>query len=144
MVSVTELGYVSFGVSDLAEWRDFAGSILGLEVVEEQGEPNRLYLRTDYWHHRIILEKNAADDLTAAGLRVAGVEEFSAMQAVLHDAGVKFELGGRDLAAERRVLEIMRAVRPRRKSTRDFSRSADRNAQAVPAGAAHARPLHHE
>ncbi len=112
MVCVTELGYVSFGVSDLGEWRDFAGAILGLEVVEERGEPNRLYLRTDYWHHRIILEQNAADDLTAAGLRVAGVEEFAAMQEVLRDAGVKFELGGRDLAAQRRVLDIMRLSDP--------------------------------
>jgi 2,3-dihydroxybiphenyl 1,2-dioxygenase len=112
MAAVTELGYVCFGVSDLAAWRDFAGNLLGLEVFEEPGEPDRLYLRTDYWHHRIILEKNAADDLTAAGLRVAGVEEFAAMQKVLKDAGIKFEVGGRDLAASRRVLEIMRLSDP--------------------------------
>ena len=81
-------------------------------MFEEPGEPDRLYLRTDYWHHRIILEKNAADDLTAAGLRVAGVEEFAAMQKTLKDAGVKFEVGGKDLAASRRVLEIMRLSDP--------------------------------
>jgi catechol-2,3-dioxygenase len=55
MAAVTELGYVCFGVSNLAEWRDFAANLLGLEVVEEPGERDRLYLRTDYWHHRIIL-----------------------------------------------------------------------------------------
>ncbi len=87
MVAVTELGYVCFGVSDLAAWRDFAGNLLGLEVFEEPGEPDRLYLRTDYWHHRIIVEKNPADDLLAAGLRVAGVEEFNAMQKVLKERG---------------------------------------------------------
>jgi len=112
MVAVTELGYVCFGVSDLAAWRDFAGNIIGLEVAEERGEPNRLYLRTDYWHHRIVLEKNGADDLTAAGLRVAGVAEFGAMQRLLKEAGVKFEVGGKDLAAERRALEVMRLVDP--------------------------------
>ena len=61
MAAVTELGYVCFGVSDLAEWRDFATNLLGLEVFEEPGEPDRLYLRTDYWHHRIILEKNPVE-----------------------------------------------------------------------------------
>ena len=39
MVAVTELGYVVFGVSDLAAWRDFATNLLGLEVFEEPGEP---------------------------------------------------------------------------------------------------------
>ncbi len=141
MAAVTELGYVCFGVSDLAAWRDFATNLLGLEVFEEPGEPDRLYLRTDYWHHRIILEKNPADDLTAAGLRVAGVEEFAAMQKALKDAGVKFEVGGKDLAASRRVLEIMRLVGPGRESDRDLPRSAHRHVQAVPAGPAHARPL---
>ena len=112
MVAVTELGYVSFGVSDLAAWRDFAGNLLGLEVFEEPAEPDRLYLRTDYWHHRIIVEENPADDLLAAGLRVAGVEEFNAMQDVLKDAGVAFEIGGKDLAQSRRVLEIMKLSDP--------------------------------
>jgi 2,3-dihydroxybiphenyl 1,2-dioxygenase len=112
MVAVTELGYVCFGVSDLAAWRDFAGNLLGLEVCEEPGEPDRLYLRTDYWHHRIIIEKNPADDLLAAGLRVGGVEEFRAMQSVLKGAGIEFEVGGKDLARSRRVLEIMKLSDP--------------------------------
>jgi len=112
MAAVTELGYVCFGVSDLAAWRDFAANLLGLEVFEEPGEKDRLYLRTDYWHHRIVLEKNPVDDLTAAGLRVAGGEEFAELQKKLKDAGVKFEVGGRDLAAQRRVLEIMRLQDP--------------------------------
>ena len=25
-------------------------------------EPGRSYLRMDYWHHRIVLEENGADD----------------------------------------------------------------------------------
>jgi 2,3-dihydroxyethylbenzene 1,2-dioxygenase len=112
VVAVTELGYVRFGVSDLAAWRDFAANLIGLEVFEEPGEKDRLYLRTDFWHHRIVLEKNPVDDLTAAGFRVAGADEFAAMQKVLKDAGVKFEVGGRDLAAERRVLEILRLQDP--------------------------------
>ena len=72
MTAVTELGYVVFGVSDLAEWRDFATNLIGLQACEEAGEPDTLYLRTDYWHHRIVLEKNPVDDLTAAIERLGG------------------------------------------------------------------------
>ena len=56
MQGVTELGYVRFGVSDLAAWHDFAESLVGLEVLDE-GESGRLYLRSDDWHHRIVLEQ---------------------------------------------------------------------------------------
>lgn len=107
MAAVTELGYVVFGVSDLAAWRDFAANLIGLQVCEVPGEPDRLYLRTDYWHHRVILERNDCDDLLGAGLRVAGVEEFREIQATLKEAGVAFELRDRAFAAQRRVLEVL-------------------------------------
>ena len=106
MTGITELGYVRFGVSDLEEWRAFAADILATEVVDE-GEPGRLYLRTDLWHHRIVLEENGADDLIGAGLRVAGAEEYAQMQRRLSDAGVAFEQGSAELARERHVLDIM-------------------------------------
>jgi len=111
MQGITELGYVRFGVSDLEEWREFAETLLGVQVVDE-GEDKRLYLRTDYWHHRIVLEEDGADDLIGAGMRVAGAEEFAVLQATLREAGVKFETGSRDLAQERRVLEIMTLTDP--------------------------------
>ncbi|MDA1074184.1 MAG: VOC family protein [Proteobacteria bacterium] len=106
MTGITELGYVRFGVSDLAQWRDFASDLLATEIVDE-GEAGRLYLRTDSWHHRIILEEDGTDDLTGAGLRVAGAEEFAEMQARLKTAGVAFEKGSQELAADRRVLDII-------------------------------------
>jgi 2,3-dihydroxyethylbenzene 1,2-dioxygenase len=106
-MSVTELGYVVFGVTDLVEWREFATSLLGLEAVSEPGEPNRLYLRADYNHHRIVLEQDGRDDLNAAGLRVAGVEEFTAMQANLRAAGIGFDRGSAELIRQRRVLDLI-------------------------------------
>lgn len=106
MAGVTELGYVRFGVADLAEWREFASDILGLEVVDD-GPQNTLFLRSDLWHHRIILEQDGADDLTAAGLRVAGAEEFAAMQKILTAASVPFELASTEQAAQRHVLQLM-------------------------------------
>ncbi|NOX49572.1 MAG: 2,3-dihydroxybiphenyl 1,2-dioxygenase [Gammaproteobacteria bacterium] len=106
MDGITELGYVRFDVSDLSEWQGFASSILGLEVVDE-GEPGKLYLRTDSWHHRIVLEQGSKDDLAAAGLRVAGAEEFADMQQRLQAAGVKYEVNSREQAEQCRVLEVM-------------------------------------
>jgi 2,3-dihydroxyethylbenzene 1,2-dioxygenase len=106
MTGVTELGYVRFGVTDLAEWREFATRLLGLEVHDDT-EDDRLYLRADAWHHRIILERDGTDDLIGAGLRVAGPEEFRAMQHVLRDHDVSFDLADAELARQRRVLELM-------------------------------------
>ena len=51
MVQVTELGYIGIGVKKFDEWKAFATNILGMELADE-GEPDRCYLRTDYWHHR--------------------------------------------------------------------------------------------
>lgn len=104
MAGVIEAGYARFGVSNLEEWKTFARDILALEVVDTAGGAS---LRMDYWHHRIILEEDGSDDLLAAGLRVAGREEFMAMQQTLTDSNVEFELGDQALRDARQVLEIL-------------------------------------
>ncbi len=106
MAGVTELGYVHFGVADLAAWRSFAAEVFALEVGEED-EAGRLYLRNDAWHHRIILEEDASNDLIGAGLRVAGPEEFKALRADLKRRGIEFEIAGDEITRQRRVLELM-------------------------------------
>jgi len=106
MTAVTELGYMRLGVTSLARWREYATEILGLELVDE-GEPRRCYLRMDSWHHRFILEEDGSDDLNALGLRVAGQEEFAEMHRRLESAGIRHEVGSRDLAMDRHVLEVM-------------------------------------
>lgn len=111
MVQVTELGYIGVGVKNLAEWKRFAGEIIGMEVAENS-ENDRCYLRTDYWHHRLVLHDNGSDDLEYLGLRVAGAEEFAAMQRQLHEAGIKFHIGSEHDARERHVLEVMRLTDP--------------------------------
>ena len=83
-MSITELGYARFGVSDLEAWRSFVEEYIGLEVHPES-EGDRLYLRLDDWHHRIILDKDPADDLIGIGLRVAGAQEFRDLKQTLKD-----------------------------------------------------------
>jgi 2,3-dihydroxybiphenyl 1,2-dioxygenase len=111
MIQVTELCYMGLGVKNLEEWKNFATSIVGMELADE-GEPDRCYLRMDYLHHRIILHADGSDDLAYLGFRVAGAEEFSAMQGQLSAAGIKFRVGSEEEADERRVLEVMKLNDP--------------------------------
>jgi 2,3-dihydroxyethylbenzene 1,2-dioxygenase len=111
IIRVTELGYMGVGVKNLEEWKNFATSIVGMELVDE-GESDRCYLRMDYQHHRIVLHADGSDDLAYLGFRVAGAEEFSAMQAQLSAAGIKFQVGAREEAEERRVLEVLKLNDP--------------------------------
>src|ERR1700722_14199242 len=53
-----------------------------------------------------------SDDLQYLGFRVAGAEEFAAMQAQLSGAGIKFRVGSHEEAEERRVLEVMKMNDP--------------------------------
>jgi len=106
MAAVTELGYLTIGVSDLAAWKGFAANVLGLEVVES-GAPDRCFLRMDYWHHRITLIEDGADDVRVTGLRVAGPDEFREMAAQLRDAGIEVTIRSEAEAEARYVLEVM-------------------------------------
>ncbi|HPU14654.1 MAG TPA: VOC family protein, partial [Polymorphobacter sp.] len=111
MSGVTELGYVRLGVSDLARWRDFAGRLVGLEVGADSTD-ERLFLRSDLWHHRLIVEQHPDDDLLGAGLRVAGPGEFAALQERLRAAGVAFDVADAATTAQRCVLELLTLVDP--------------------------------
>ncbi len=111
MVHVTELGYIGIGVSDAEAWRRFARDVLALEVVDE-GEADRFYLRMDYWHHRVVVHADGSDDLAYLGFRVAGAEEFRAMQEQLNAAGIEYRVGTAEEAAERRVLEVLKLRDP--------------------------------
>ena len=110
-MAVTELGYLGIGVKSLAAWKEFASEVLALEVVDE-GERGRCYLRMDYWHHRLIVDEDGSDDLAVLGFRVAGGEEFGEIQKQLSDAGVPYQPGSREQAADRRVLELLRLQDP--------------------------------
>lgn len=111
MQGITELGYVRFGVSDLGAWRTYLGELLGMEIREDSGE-DMIWARTDYWHHRIAVERDASDDLIAAGLRVAGPEEFRAMQKTLSDAGIPFAVESEEFAIKRNVVAVMTLLDP--------------------------------
>jgi 2,3-dihydroxyethylbenzene 1,2-dioxygenase len=107
--SVTELGYIGIGVEDVDAWRFFASEILGMENFDESGN---VKLRTDQWHHRIIMHSGRQNDMLYAGFRVAGPDEFQLMRRHLSECGVSFEIASADEAKERCVLEYLRLSDP--------------------------------
>lgn len=111
MAEVTELGYMGIGVKDLDAWKHYATAIVGMELVDE-GEGDRVYLRMDYLHHRIVVHNDGSDDLAYVGFRVAGPEEFQEMQQQLSAAGIKFRVGSEKEAVERHVLEVLKLTDP--------------------------------
>lgn len=111
MHGVTELGYLALGVSDMQRWCDYAGQVPGFEVVDGKSA-SQAFLRMDFWHHRIILEQDPVDDVTALGLRVAGNDAFEAMARRLEGEGVAHRICTSDEAAERRVLRLMKLEDP--------------------------------
>jgi 2,3-dihydroxyethylbenzene 1,2-dioxygenase len=108
-VCVTELSYLGFEVGDLDAWRTWASGILGMEYAATDGGAR---LRMDYWHERIRLREGPADDLSYAGFRLTGPEDFWAMQRQLADLGVAFQVASAAEAAERNVLELIKLEDP--------------------------------
>jgi 2,3-dihydroxyethylbenzene 1,2-dioxygenase len=103
MTGVTELGYLGLSVSNLDQWCDYAGKIMGMEVVDE-GEADRRYLRMDEFHHRIALHEDGGDDLKYLGWRVGDELDLQEMADRLDKAGVPYKEATEAEAADRRVL----------------------------------------
>lgn len=112
MSVVTELGYMGLSVSNLAAWKDYAAGLIGLELLEVEDEPDRLFLRMDRWHHRIELVENGGDDLAYLGWRVPGPLELDAIEARLREAGHAVTRGSAQEAARRHVLALIRLESP--------------------------------
>lgn len=105
MASLSTLGYCVIGVSNLEEWEIFATTILGMQV-GRRDEGRSLALRMDENAQRILLEKSADDDLTAAGWQLDTEEHLEEYVQHLRDAGIDVSDGGAALAQRRRVEKL--------------------------------------
>lgn len=111
MGTISELGYLGVGVSDVKAWHDIATSIFGMQVVPGDNKATS-YLRLDAFHHRLELHANGGDDLEFAGWEVPDAETLDAVAGQLEKAGVKVAVGSRDEADQRRVIGLIRCVDP--------------------------------
>lgn len=103
---ITQLGYVGIGVKDSRRWREFATSILGVEIVEESAE-GTLYLRTDEYHHRFLLHPGGNDDLAYVGWMMPTTEAMDQLRTRLSAAGVRVQEGSQKEMDERKVLAMV-------------------------------------
>jgi 2,3-dihydroxybiphenyl 1,2-dioxygenase len=111
MNGVTELGYLVLGVKDVPRWSVFARDFIGMEVVEGK-TPAEAFLRMDFWHHRLILNEDPIDDVTAIGLRVADNDAFEGLARRLNQEGVAYSIRPDDEARARHVLRLMTLIDP--------------------------------
>src|SRR5215470_1105162 len=106
MTGVNQLGYLIFGVRNLAGWRGLASSVLGMELVPGDTR-STTYLRMDEHSHRIELRNDGHDDLEVIGWEVPDAEALHAVAQRLENAGVRVRSGTRDEADQRRVVELI-------------------------------------
>lgn len=86
VTAIKSLGYVVFGVSDLARWETFAVDLLGMQAGRREAQ--RLLLRIDSHEQRIVLEQGPQDDLQAAGWQLESIPALEAYVARLRERGV--------------------------------------------------------
>ena len=106
MASITQLGYLGIGVSDIKAWEQFATQTLGLQVSDKEDD-GTLLLRLDDYHHRFLIHPTGQDDVAYLGWEVTGTHELRAMGEQLRAAGIEVQHGTREEAAARRVVELI-------------------------------------
>lgn len=106
MASITQLGYLGIGVSDINAWEQFATQTLGLQVSDKEDD-GTLLLRLDDYHHRFLIHPTGEDDVAYLGWEVTGTHELRAMEEQLRAAGIEVQHGTREEAAARRVVELI-------------------------------------
>lgn len=110
-MSVTQLGYLGIGVSDVSAWEDYATNVLGLQVSGRE-EDGSLRLRMDLYQYRFILHPSGEDDLLFAGWEVKDEAALNDMAKRLTDAGVAVEAATADDLTARRVIGLIKFKDP--------------------------------
>jgi hypothetical protein len=111
MTSVSNLGYLVLGVSDLDAWERFAVDIIGLQAGRRvKGES--LALRMDDYAQRILLEKSPEDDLLAAGWEFDSDEELDVFVDRVRQSGAALNEAEPELASRRCVPRLFTCIDP--------------------------------
>jgi extradiol dioxygenase len=110
-MSIRQLGYLGFAVSDLAAWERIAVGALGLAPLETN-EEGVLYLRMDERHHRVCLRAADEDRLLYIGWQVDSAADMEAMAGRLTKAGVNVSEGTPEQLAARKVAGMIRFEDP--------------------------------
>lgn len=102
MAAISSLGYLGFGVSDMQRWEELAVQILGLQPVQRDAG-RTLALRMDDRAQRIVLERDASDDLNYAGWLFDTEAELAEHVRHLSEQGLALQRCDAETVAARRV-----------------------------------------
>lgn len=111
MTTVTQLGYLGIGVSDIAAWRDFACNVLGLQE-SGRGANDSVFFRIDGYHHRFEMIPSGEDDILYAGWEVKDAAALHQIAARLRAIGTDVTEATPAEAAARRVIALIRCQDP--------------------------------
>jgi biphenyl-2,3-diol 1,2-dioxygenase len=106
-MTVSALGYLGFGVTDVEKWLKFSENVIGFEVTET-GEDGTVYLRMDELHHRIALHPGGNDDLAYIGMQTRNKDEFEETKKDLFEIGVEFVQGSPAEIENRKVRDMIK------------------------------------
>jgi 2,3-dihydroxybiphenyl 1,2-dioxygenase len=99
------LGYIGIGSDRLEDWTSYATRFLGMQLVDKSRAS--LALRMDDRKQRVIVNADGANGASFYGWEVADAAVLHAIGTRLERAGVKVARGGKALADERRVKDLI-------------------------------------
>ena len=104
------LGYIGVKSSNPALWKSYGTQVLGMMDVSEKlnadGE-QRVYLKMDERHYRIVVEPSDSDGFGFCGWEMAGPQAFAKALATLEKAGIAVATASAELIAARRVQNLV-------------------------------------
>lgn len=104
-MTISNLGYIGFEVSDLGAWKGFMENFLGLMRSGETDESVKFRMDTYDW--RIACEQGDADDLSFVGFEAETPAAFEAVKTNLASKGVTFTPGDEVLKKKRGVRDLI-------------------------------------
>jgi 2,3-dihydroxybiphenyl 1,2-dioxygenase len=110
-VRVSQFGYLGIGVSDMGAWKEFSGSLLGLQENGASASGD-VFLRLDEYHHRFVLVENGRDDIAFHGWEVKDAAALEQIAAKIRSYGITVTQGTAEEAAERMVVGLVKFTDP--------------------------------
>jgi 2,3-dihydroxybiphenyl 1,2-dioxygenase len=104
-MSVLALGYLGVRSKSLDDWSDFGTRHLGLQRIDKSR--STLAFRMDDRKQRIVVDQSSDDGVAFFGWEVANRTALDALAGRLDNASIRVAAGGRPLASERHVTDLI-------------------------------------
>lgn len=107
---ITALSYIGIRSDRTADWRSFAGRVLGMQLLDKGGRNSAF--RMDDQAQRLMITDEPGDTVSYIGWEVANPEDLDHIASRLEQAGHKVSAGSRSLANRRLVTDLVFCTDP--------------------------------